>query len=168
MKVLVAYMSMTGNTKKIAEAIYGEIEVEKEIVELDKIDHPGYFNGAFVGFPMIGFAAPEEAHTFVQKHCQGKKVALFVTHGAPEHSPDLQPWLDTCSKAAAGAELVDMFNCQGELSQFIIDELLKHEDPKVRSWGEHGPSTKGQPDETRVQWARDFAKKVMEMLEADG
>ncbi len=29
MKVLVAYMSKTGNTKKVAEAIYGEITGEK-------------------------------------------------------------------------------------------------------------------------------------------
>ena len=33
MKVLVAYMSQTGNTKKVAEAIYEEITVDKGIKE---------------------------------------------------------------------------------------------------------------------------------------
>lgn len=161
MKILVAYMSMTGNTRKIAHAIFDEIREEKEIGELDKISSLKDHDFVFIGFPMIGYGPPEEVNAFLETHCQGKKIALFVTHGAPEQSTDLQPWLETCRKAAAGAELIDMFNCQGELSQFIIDELLKHEDPRVRAWGEHGPTTKGQPDATRVQWARQFAKEVM-------
>ena len=33
MSVLVAYFSQTGNTKKVAEAIYGEIAGSKEIKE---------------------------------------------------------------------------------------------------------------------------------------
>ena len=31
MNVLVTYMSITGNTKRMAEAIYDEIQAEKEI-----------------------------------------------------------------------------------------------------------------------------------------
>ena len=34
MKVLVTYMSLSGNTKKIAEAIFQEIQEEKEIKEI--------------------------------------------------------------------------------------------------------------------------------------
>ena len=37
MKVLVAYKSVTGNTKKVAEAIFNEIEGEKEIKNLKEI-----------------------------------------------------------------------------------------------------------------------------------
>ena len=33
MRILVAYMSQTGNTKKVAEAIYEEISVDKGIKE---------------------------------------------------------------------------------------------------------------------------------------
>ena len=38
MKTLVTYMSQTGNTKKIAEAIYETISGEKEIKQLKEID----------------------------------------------------------------------------------------------------------------------------------
>jgi flavodoxin len=165
MKILVTYLSMTGNTRKIAEAIFDEIGEKKEIAELDKIDSLKDYDFAFVGFPMIGYGPPQEVNAFLKSYCQGKKIALFVTHGAPEHSTDLQPWLETCRKAAAGAEMIDIFNCQGELSPFIIDELLKNEDPKVRAWGEHGPFTRGQPDATRVEKARIFAREVMAKLQ---
>ena len=38
MKVLVAYKSQTGNTRKIAEAIFGEIQEEKEIKRIADVD----------------------------------------------------------------------------------------------------------------------------------
>jgi flavodoxin len=165
MKVMVAYMSLSGRTRKIAEAIHGEIGEEKTMKELGEVDDLEGYDFAFVGFPVHGFGAPEEAEAFLEKHCQGKKIALFVTHGAPEHSEDLKPWLVNCREAAAGAEVVGMFNCQGELAQYVIDELLKSDDPKVRSWGEGGDSTRGQPDEARVERARVFAREVMEMVD---
>lgn len=164
MKVMIAYMSLTGNTRKIAEAIFQEIQEEKEIKEFNEVDDLEGYDFAFVGFPMHGYGAPLEAQNFLEKHCRGKKIALFVTHGAPEHSPDLQPWLEKCREAAVGADVIDMFNCQGELAQYVIDELLKHDDPKVRSWGEHGPSTRGQPDAARVERVRIFAREIMERL----
>jgi flavodoxin len=164
MKVLIAYMSLTGNTRKIAEAIFQEIHEEKEIKELNEIDDLKGCDLAFVGFPMHGFGAPEEAQSFLKKHCRGKKIALFVTHGAPEYSDDLPPWLAKCKEAAVGAIVIDMFNCQGELAQNVIDELLKHDDPKVRTWGEYGPLTRGQPDASRVERARVFAREIMERI----
>jgi flavodoxin len=91
MKVIVAYFSWSGNTRKIAEAIFQEIQEEKEIKELNEIDGLEGYDFAFVGFPIHGFGAPEEAQSFLEKHCRGKKIALFVTHGAPEHSEDLPP-----------------------------------------------------------------------------
>ena len=37
LKILVAYTSRTGNTKKVAEAIYEEIEEEKGIKKFDDV-----------------------------------------------------------------------------------------------------------------------------------
>lgn len=164
MKVIVAYMSLSGNTKKIAEAIFQEIQEEKEIKQLNEIDDLEGYDLAFVGFPMHGFSAPEEAKDFLEKYCRGEKIVLFVTHGAPEHSSELQPWLEKCREAAAGANVIDMFNCQGELAQYVIDELLKSDNPRYRAYGEAGPSTKGQPDAARVERARLFAREVMERI----
>jgi len=164
MNVLIAYMSETGCTRKIAEAIFEEIQVQKEIKELKDIDEISPYDFVFVGFPMHGFGAPEEAKTFLRNFCVGKKIALFVTHGAPESFEGLEPWLDECKKAGADAEVTGMFNCQGELAQYVIDELLKSDDPVIRSYGRGGPSTKGQPNATRVKRARIFAGKIMEQV----
>lgn len=164
MKVMVAYMSLSGNTKKIAEAIFGEIQEQKEIREQSEIENLEGYDLVFVGFPMHGFGIPEEAKEFLEKQCVGKKIAIFVTHGAPEISVDLQPWLDLCKEAAAGSEVVDMFNCQGELAQYVIDELLKSDNPTYRAYGEQGHTTRGQPDTTRVERARVFARATMRKI----
>jgi len=165
MKTMVAYMTVSGRTEIIAKAIYKEITGEKEIKEIDEIENLDDYDFVFVGFPMHGFAAPEETEAFLKKYCQGKQVALFVTHGAPESFEGLDQWLEKCKDAAVGAEVLDMFNCQGELAQDVIDELLKSDDPEVRSWGEAGPSTVGQPDAQRVESAREFARKVMAKIQ---
>jgi flavodoxin len=164
MKVLVTYMSLSGNTKKIAEAIFQEIQEEKEIKEIAKVNSLEGYDFAFIGFPMHGFAAPEKAADFFEKHCKGKDIALFVTHGAPDDSGELQPWLTKCKKAAAGANVIDMFHCQGELAQYVIDELLKSDNPRYRAYGKAGPSTNGQPDAARVERARIFARSIMERI----
>jgi flavodoxin len=164
MKIMVAYMSYSGNTKRIAEAIFKEIRQEKEIKELKEIKNLEGFDFAFVGFPMHGFSAPEEAKAFLEKHCRNIKIALFVTHGAPEDSGELQPWLAKCREAATGAKVIDMFNCQGELAQYVIDELLKSDNPRYRAYGRAGASTKGQPDAERVERARIFAREIMKRI----
>lgn len=155
-------MSQTGNTKKVAENIFQEIKAEKEIKELGEIDTLEGYDLAFVGFPIIQFGAPKKAQKFLEKHAKGKKVALFITHASPEGSEPLQGWLENCKQAATGANLVGMFDCQGELAQHVIDSLLKSDNPQMRAFGEMGPSTKGQPDTTRLERARVFAKEIME------
>ena len=157
-------MSLSGNTKKIAEAIFGEIEEEKELKALSEIEDLEACDLAFVGFPMHGFGAPDDAKKFLKERCRGKTVALFVTHGAPEQSTELQPWLDVCREAASGARVIDMFNCQGELAPYVVEELLKSENPRYRAYGEQAHSTRGQPDASRVERARVFARDIMERI----
>lgn len=54
-----------------------------------------------------------------------------------------------------------MFNCQGEMSEALTKRLLKHPDPKVQEWGRGRHLTLGQPDATRLERARVFAKETM-------
>jgi hypothetical protein len=94
-------------------------------------------------------------------YAAGKKLAMFVTHGASEGQEDLPPWLENCRHAAAGADIIAFFNCRGEVDQNIIDFLLKNDDPKMREFGRKGPESKGQPDEARLQRARTWVKDVL-------
>ncbi len=161
MKVLVAYVSQTGNTKKVAEAIFQEIQADKEIKELGEIDNLEGCDLAFIGFPIMQFGPAKPAQEFLEKNSSGKKVALFMTHAVPEGAPPIQDYIAKSKEAAPGADVAGTFDCQGELSAAVTEMLLKSDNPEFRAFGEMGPSTKGQPDATRIEKASAFAREIM-------
>jgi flavodoxin len=159
-------MSQTGNTQRVAEAIFGEIPDEKEIKKLEDVESLDKYDLAFIGFPLHAFGPAEPAKKFLETHSAGRRIALFITHAAPEESEEVKAWLETSCEAASKADIVSMFDCQGELAQPVIDMLLSSDDPNMRAFGELGPATKGQPDETRLERARAFARETMEKSKA--
>jgi flavodoxin len=166
MKTLVAYLSQTGNTKKVAEAIYSQIPEEKEMKELGELEDLEGYDLCFIGFPVHAGSPAVAAKEFLEKNCAEKKVALFVTHAAPEDAEDVPVILDACRAAAASTELVGFFDCQGELDDNVRDFLLKSDSPKHQEFGKMAHLTKGQPDETRLEKAGAFARDVIEQAGA--
>jgi flavodoxin len=161
MKVLVAYMSLTGNTKKVAEAIYGEIDCKKEIKPIKEVQDIEAYDLSFLGFPTHGYGPDKKAKAILEKLCKdGRKVALFVTHGAPEDEPEIQEVMAKFKQAAAGAELVGAFDCQGQLAKGVKFIMKISPSKKLRS-DARKDNSQGQPDETRLQRARAFARDTI-------
>lgn len=163
MKVLVAYMSKTGNTKKVAEAIFDEINGEKEIKRYDEIEDLEGYDLVFLGFPVLRFGPDKKTRRFLETHTKGKKIALFITHASPEGNPEIPKWLAKFKEAAAEATIVDMFDCQGQLAKGIKFFMRIYPNSKIRSWAKQDDS-KGQPDAARLERARVFARKVMKTV----
>ena len=161
MKVLITYISRTGNTKKVAQAIFEEIQAKKELKELSQVNGLEGYDLIFVGFPIEGYGPAKEAAGFLEKHAAGKNIALFITHAAGEGSQNLPEWLGKCKAAAAKANLKGMFNCQSELPEKIAEYMLKSKDEKLIAWAKMRTSTIGQPDSVRLQRARDWSKEMM-------
>jgi len=164
MKVLVAYLSKTGNTKKVAEAIFQEISDEKEIRPIEAMDSIEGYDIAFLGFPIHAMGPDKKTVELLEKHCvNGRNVALFITHMAPEDAQELPTWLDKFRQAACGANVVDVFDCQGQVAKPIKLFMLMAPDAKLRSWARKDNS-KGQPDKARLDRARAFSRDVMKRL----
>jgi flavodoxin len=158
-------MSKTGRTRKVAEAIYGEISGEKELKPIEEVADIGAYDFAFLGFPMRRFGPDDKTRELIQRHCSGgRKVALFVTHGASEDYEELPEWMEKFRQAASGADLVGVFDCQGQLATGV--ELIMKIAPskRLRSLVKLDNS-KGQPDESRLEKARAFARGTMLQLE---
>jgi flavodoxin len=162
MKALVAYLSKTGNTKKVAEAIYEALDVEKEIMPIDQVIDIGGYDLSFLGFPVQRFGPDPKTVALLQKHCQpGRDVALFITHAATEDADELPGWLDAFRSAAANANVMGTFDCQGQLATWIkvIMSIMPSQD--LRAMAKRDDS-KGQPDAARLSRARVFAKEMVE------
>ncbi len=168
MKFLVAYMSETGNTQKVAKAIYNKLPIDKDIKTLNDIENLYGYDLVFVGFPIHSFGAPVQAKRFLKKYCHHKKVALFVTHASSEEYSDLPLWLENCRLAAKGSDLVGMFNCQGEMAPELIELVKNSMDRQLRFFGAYGSLTKGLPHESDLQRAGDFTRQMTNALEKSG
>ena len=163
-RALVGYISETGNTKKAARAIYDEIPGEKDLLSICDVPDPSVYDLIFLGFPIHQFGPDKKAMMRMKQHCvPGRKVALFVTHGAPESEPELQEWLSKFKEAAPGAEMVGLFDRQGQMSVPIRMMLRLSGDRKMRNWAKID-NGKGQPDDSRIMKAREFAKEVLEKV----
>jgi len=160
MRVLVTYMSSTGNTKKVAEAIYGEIEGEKEIKPITEVNNLEGYDLAFLGFPIHGYGPDKKAKKFLEQQTEGQKIALFITHASWEDHEAIPSYLEKFRKAADGANLVGMFNCQGQLAKGVKFVMKLMVGSELRSWALEDNS-QGQPDETRLNKARVFAQEIM-------
>ncbi len=165
MKALVTYLSQTGNTKKVGEAIFGELGCEKEIEKIEEVDSIEGYDIAFLGFPIRGEGPDKKTAQLLAKHCiDGRNVALFITHASPEGGQELESWLEKFKQAAAGANVVAMFDCQGQLAKAIKLFMSIMPNAKYRRWARMDNS-QGQPDESRLERARAFARSVMQKME---
>jgi flavodoxin len=155
MTVLVAYMSKTGNTKKVAEAIYDEIPQPKEIKRIEDVTSLEDYDLAFLGFPTHAFGPDKKVKTFLQTHVKDRTIALFITHMAPEDAPPLPEWIQKFKDAAVGANIIGVFNCQGQLNSRLMKTIVRIRYPFQAN------SSQGQPDETRLERAKIFANEVI-------
>lgn len=162
---LVTYQSRTGNTKKVAEAIYKALPEPKEIKPIKEATSLEGYDLVFLGFPVHGEGPNPKAKSYLENNSKGKHIALFITHAAPEDAPEIPACIQKFRDAASGADIVDIFHCQGQLSRIIKTVMSVMPNPQIREWARMDTS-KGQPDASRLEKASAFAIAVMEKISA--
>jgi flavodoxin len=165
-KTLVLYCTQTGNTGKIAKAIFQAIPGNKVLKQLSESCNIDGFDLIFFGFPIYSFGPIKQAKEFIPKYLSDKNVALFTTMAltaAPvsEQVAELYKLtIKNCTSCAVGSNLLGIFDCPGELSEEAANALLKSEDPMLRMFGTVRNLTLGFPNEKNKTDAETFAKEV--------
>jgi flavodoxin len=160
-KTLVVYFSRTGNTKLIAESIYSALKGEKEIYSLGEFkneDLEGY-GLVFAGFPVHSHSIPFAVEEFMKKIPQGKKVALFSTHGSLTGGKLSREALEYAATLATKAKILGTFSCRGKVSPQALEVLEKSVEHKA--WAEMAVSAATHPDKSDLEDATAFADWVM-------
>lgn len=164
MKSLVAFFSLTGNTRKVAEAIFHALPDEKDLKTLAEVTYPEDYDLVFIGFPVMQFGPPREVRKFAREHPGLKKVALFVTHAMPAGSTDpfqkemLERELGRCRELFP--DVAGFFHCQGELAEKTAEELIASGIPMLAEFAAMRPLTIGHPDPAELGAARRFALQM--------
>jgi flavodoxin I len=183
MRILAAYHTQTGNTKKIAEAIASELESLGHEVALESVR--GLKPEGLAGYELIFLGSPCHSSDLakpVKKLLEkmvpspGAKLAGFVTHstytpeGGERQRKLHEQWAGKCAGtfeqacAAKGLVWSGYFGCQGKPSKpieiFIRRAAIK--DPK--EWPGYIAETRKHPDAQDEARARAFAREVIERI----
>ena len=171
MRTLVTYWTHTGNTRRIAETMFGVIPGEKEILTLDWVSSFEDYQLIFLGFPVMQFGPPPPVKEFLLRNAGVHSVALFITHALPCSGNDpaqqafLEKELQRCTKLFTKTKLWGIYHCQGELSQSAATELMATGNPMLMQFAGMRPVTIGHPDREELDGARQFALKIIQKVE---
>ena len=163
MKILIAYISQTVNTKKVAEAIYSAIPEPKEIKRLEDVKSLESYDLSFLGFPIHASGPDKKAKTFLERYTKDRSIALFITHMSPEYAKELPGWIQKFRDAAVGANCLGVFDCQGQGSALIKFIMRIAPNPQIRKFAKLDNS-RGQPDSARLERAKIFANEIMNKI----
>jgi flavodoxin len=157
-KTLVAYFSRTGNTRAVAEAMFGALDGEKEILPLDQVKGLDGYDLVIVGFPVHMHSVPYPVEQFIKTLPARQKTAFFCTHGSlPGHRLSREA-IEYAVVLAAQAKVLGTFCTRGKLSMQALDALGRS--PEHQEWTEMGASAGTHPDAGDLEEARIFARQM--------
>jgi flavodoxin len=158
-KVLVIYYSQTGNTEKVARAIFDALQCEKEIKAMDAdVDVRGY-ELIFCGFPVQAHSVPVKASPFLKKLAKDQKVAFFTTHGSLRGGKFPQQALEDALGMTKQTKVIGTFGCRGKVKPEMINALakkLEHE-----AWIDEAHNAHEHPTAADLRDAADFAQEII-------
>jgi len=160
MNILVAYYSETGNTGKVAEAIFSGIRhTQKILLPIGQVDDPGKYDLIFCGFPVQHHSIPAQVTQFLQSIPLGKKIVLFATHGSLRGGEKAITAFYTALSLTRGQTILGTFGCRGQVQFQLLESWI--EKPQERGWALEAQSASGHPDATDLDDARTFAETML-------
>lgn len=157
MKILVAYSSLTGNTKKVAQAI-NEV-VQGELISINDNPNPNDYDAVIVGYWADRGKADKLADAFLKKVFR-KPCGVFATLGAypdSEHANDVINYGIT-SLESNQCLVLSSFICQGKINPLLTKkfENLEPEHPHYMTEArrKRHEDSKTHPDENDLKMAK--------------
>ncbi len=164
MKILIAYSSQTGNTRKLAEAVHITVP-GAELSPVELAPNPERYDLVYVGFWVEAENANAAAREFMKK-LGNQKIALFATLGAYPDSQHAVESMTAAAEAAPYSTVIDTFICQGEIDRQMIEWMEKlpknHGNAPTDSRRKLWKDSEGHPDETDLKNVSDWAMAVLE------
>jgi flavodoxin len=162
MKALVTYYSETGNTKKLAHAIYDTLVIDKEIKPVQEVNNTEGYEIIFYGFPVHAHSVPAKAVNFIRRLHKGQKIAFFSTHGSRRGGILPRQAFEHAVSLAVQANVLGHFGCRGQVKAGLLDALMKG--PEHQAWATEAQSASGHPDEHDLADGKKFATEMMDKV----
>ncbi len=148
MKSIVIYSSQTGNTKKLAEAVYSALSGEKSIYPIGEAPEPSGFDLVCVGFWLMAGKPDPKSQEYLKK-ITSQKLFLFATHGASATSRHVQNAMEEAIRLAPESDIIGSFSCSGEVNPKVIEKAGSKPEPPA--WLDDAPKAVGHPDQADLK-----------------
>ncbi len=162
MKALVTYYSKTGNTEKLARAIYDAIHFEKDLLPLQNVGSVAGYDIIFIGFPVHAHSVPAKILPFFKKLSEGQNIALFCTHGSLRGGHLPKQALEHAISLVPRVKILGTFGIRGKVEAQLIEALAKQ--LEHRAWAEEAQGADRHPDDADLADGKDFARSVLAKL----
>ena len=165
MKIAIIYDSITGNTKKIAEAIKEECR-NQDIIFGDMQTNVNEAELIFIGTWTDKGNCSQKVKEKLES-IQNKKIAIFGTAGfggSEEYFNNLYQRVKACIPKTN--EILGYFYCQGKMPLSVKDRYVKMitehpEDKKLQVSLENFEKALSHSDEADVENAKSFARNII-------
>jgi flavodoxin I len=180
LKTLITYFTLTGNTEKIARAIYEEVLSQRHEAHLKPT--AGITADSFAAYDLVllgsachdaDLAKPVKRILEAITKSPSFKMAGFASHATPtpkggERNRELyEEWAERCAESFERAaqekeiELLGYFSCQGApsppIEAFIHSVIVTDEE----EWVVYTAEARKHPNEEDLEQAREFARTVL-------
>jgi flavodoxin len=148
MKSLVVYSSQTGNTRKLAEAVFEMLPDDKTLYPVDEAPDPSDYGLIAVGFWLMGGKPDPKSSEYLGKI--GKKpLFLFATHGAGAGSDHAINGMEVAKSMAPESDIRGTYSCQGEVNPKVLKKASQKPEPPV--WLADAPDADGHPNDADIE-----------------
>ena len=159
MKTLIVYSSITGNTRKLAEAIAPLMAGEKTLCAVDDAPPPEEFDVIAVGFWFQAGKPDLKAQKYMKDIGSGPRVFLFATHGAAAGSQHVKQAMDYARSLVPEARIMGDFSCPGQVSTAFLETAQKKDQPPP--WLPDAPKAMGHPDDGDIKRLMEVVRTAM-------
>lgn len=173
MKTQVLYKSRTGNTEKLAKAIFAAVPgSDKDIARLDGQTDYDMADIYFIGFWTDRGSASVEVLDYLGS-LQGKKIALFGTCGMGESQEYFKKIEENIRVFIEDDnEYLGAFICQGKMPIQVREKYNRmrngDNDRQIDTMIRNFDMAMLHPDMDDLEYAAQFVSKIYESLEKDG
>jgi flavodoxin I len=171
LKVLVTYYSDTGNTEKVAKAIYEEVS-KKNKADLKKVkdtkpEELREYDLVFLGSPchMHDLSAPVKKMLAALPKAPRYKLVGFLTHAArisekhDSYDGCFTSFEKVCKEKQIG--FCGIYDCRGVRAPSIREIVRKASNMSDAEWEKECKELEKHPSSEDLQKAKEFAKQVL-------
>ncbi|MEW6335357.1 MAG: flavodoxin family protein [Thermodesulfobacteriota bacterium] len=159
MKALVTYYSQTGNTEKLARAIFDAIHLEKELLPIKEVKDSRGYDIIFVGFPVQAHSVPAAVHALFKSLPDKQPIALFCTHGSLRGGQLPKQAIEHALGLASRSRVLGTLGVRGRVNPKVIDALM--ETPQNQAWAIEAQGAIDHPTDADLADGRAFARDIL-------